>query len=81
VYKPSYNTATVILGYNTKVYGYPVRFDLTVDNVLDEDKPLYIDTIARPPGGDVTNPSRVATPNRFSYITPRNVMLKATVSF
>ena len=32
-------------------------------------------------GGDLSNPGRVATPNLFSYITPRNFMFTMSVSF
>ncbi len=81
VYNPSYYTATLMFGYNSKLFGLPMRLDLRIDNVLDEDVPLYYNTVLRAPGGDVTNPSRVSTPNLFSYITPRNVMFTMTVSF
>ncbi len=81
VYRPGYSTTTLALGYTRKLLGYPVRFDLTVNNVLDEDKVLYYNTAQRPPGGDVTNPGRVATPNQYYYIPPRSFSLSATVSF
>jgi outer membrane receptor for ferric coprogen and ferric-rhodotorulic acid len=81
VYRPSYYTTTAMLGYSRKIFEYPVRFDLRIENVLDEDVPLYYNTVQRPPGGDLSNPARVATPNLFSYITPRNFMFTMTVSF
>ena len=81
VYNPSYYTATLMFGYTNKLFGLPMRMDLRIDNVLDEDVPLYYNTVLRAPGGDVTNPARVATPNLFSYITPRNIMFTVTVSF
>ncbi|MFO1451766.1 MAG: TonB-dependent receptor plug domain-containing protein [Opitutaceae bacterium] len=81
VYNPSYYTTTLMLGYSRRLFDYPVRFDLRIDNALDEDVPLYYNTVLRPPGGDVTNPARVATPNLFSYITPRNVTFTVTVQF
>lgn len=81
VYRPSYYTATVMLGYSRRIFERPVRFDLRVENVLDEDKPLYYNTVMRPPGGDLSTPARVATPNLFSYITPRSFMFTTTVSF
>ncbi|HRE80763.1 MAG TPA: TonB-dependent receptor plug domain-containing protein [Opitutaceae bacterium] len=81
VYRPSYYTATLIAGYTTKVRNVPVRFNVVVDNLFDESDPLYYNTVMRPPGGDVTNPARVATPNLFSYLTPRSFKLSATVSF
>ncbi len=81
VYRPSYYTANVVIGYAYKIYEHPVRFNLQIENVLQQDVPLYYNTVLRPPGGDVSNPARVATPNLFSYITPRNFKLSATVSF
>jgi outer membrane receptor for ferric coprogen and ferric-rhodotorulic acid len=81
VYRPSYYTATAMFGYNRRIFEYPVRFDLRIENLLDEDVPLYYNTVQRPPGGDLSNPARVATPNLFSYITPRNYMFTMSVSF
>lgn len=81
VYRPSYYTATAMFGYSRRVRNYPVRFDLRIENLLGEDMPLYYNTVQRPPGGDLANPARVATPNLFSYITPRNYMFTVSVSF
>ena len=81
VYRPSYYLVTAMFGYSRRIFEYPVRFDLRIENVLDEDVPLYYNTAMRPPGGDLSNPGRVATPNLFSYITPRNYMLTMSVSF
>jgi hypothetical protein len=81
VYRPSYYTATAMFGYSRRIFQYPVRFDLRIENVLNEDVPLYYNTVQRPPGGDLSNPGRVATPDLFSYITPRNVMFTMSVSF
>jgi hypothetical protein len=81
VYRPSYYTVTALFGYSRRLFDYPVRFDLRIENVLNENQPLYYNTVQRPPGGDLSNPGRVATPNLFSYITPRNVMFTMNVSF
>jgi hypothetical protein len=81
VYRPSYSTVTALFGYSRRLFEYPVRFDLRIENILDEDVPLYYNTVQRPPGGDLSNPGRVATPNLFSYITPRNFMFTMSVSF
>lgn len=81
VYRPSYYTVTAMFGYSRRIFEYPVRFDLRIENLLDEDTPLYYNTVLRPPGGDLSNPARVATPNLFSYLTPRNYMLTMSVSF
>ncbi|MSU66628.1 MAG: hypothetical protein EXS38_11120 [Opitutus sp.] len=81
VYNPSYYTTTVVFGYSRQLFNYPVRFDLRLENALNEDVPLYNNTVLRPPNGDVTNPSRVATPNQFSYLTPRNIRFTMTLKF
>jgi hypothetical protein len=70
-----------MFGYSRRIFEYPVRFDLRIENVFNEDMPLYYNTVQRPPGGDLSNPGRVATPDLFSYITPRNVMFTMSVSF
>ncbi len=81
VYRPSYYTTTLMFGYSRKIFDRPVRFDLRVENALDEDEVLYYNTVMRPPGGNLSTPARVATPNLFSYITPRNYTLTVTVAF
>jgi hypothetical protein len=70
-----------MFGYSRKIWERPVRFDLRVENVLGEDVPLYYNTVLRPRNGDLSDPGRVATPDLFSYITPRNYMLTMTVNF
>ena len=35
----------------------------------------------RPPGGDLTNPARVATPASYAYVQPRSYSLGAMVLF
>lgn len=81
VYNPSYSLATLMFGYSRRFGEHPVRFDLRVDNVLNEDVPLYYNTTLRPPGGNLSTPARMSTPDLFSYITPRNFMLTVTVGF
>lgn len=81
VYRPSYFTATLMFGYSRKIFNHPVRFDLRVENLLDEDKPLYYNTVMRAPGGNLSTPARVTTPNLFYYTTPRNYMLTVSVQF
>ncbi|MBL9200856.1 MAG: TonB-dependent receptor [Opitutaceae bacterium] len=81
VYRPSYYTATAMFGYSRRLFDYPVTFNLRIENLLNEDTPLYYNTVQRPAGGDLSNPGRVATPNLFSYITPRNFMLTMSVKF
>ena len=82
VYSPGYWVATATLGYNWRVSAKTqIRFNLSIDNLLDDAKPRYISTILRPPGGDVMNPARVTTPNNYWYQTPRSYTLAATVPF
>jgi hypothetical protein len=81
VYRPGYTTATLMFGYSRRIMERPVRFDLRIENLFDEDKPLYYTTSMRAIGGDLSNPGRVATPSLFHYLTPRNFMLTMTVGF
>ncbi len=82
VYRDPYNLWTGVVGYsfrlNPKVR---VKLDFRVSNLLNEDMLLYYTTAQRPPGGDITNPQRIATPSSFSFIVPRNYSLTATFSF
>jgi len=82
VYRPDYYTITAVLGYSFKINNkYPVRLDFQVNNLLDEDMPLYYNTVQRPPNAQITDPTRRATANQYSYLTPRNYTLTATFSF
>ncbi|MBI5689858.1 MAG: TonB-dependent receptor [Verrucomicrobia bacterium] len=82
VYAAGYTVATGTLAYTWRGFrNYPVSFNLRVDNLLNESKPHYVNVLVRPPGGDVTNPARVATPRDFWYQVPRNYSLTARVSF
>ena len=82
VYRDPYTLWTGVLGYsfkpNPKVR---VKLDFRVSNLLNESKLLYFSTTQRPPGGDLTNPARVATPGGFNFIVPRSYTLTTTVSF
>jgi hypothetical protein len=82
VYTAGYTTATLVLHYTFKpTRQYEVRLDLKVDNLFDHDKPLYVSTIQRPVGGDLSTPARVATPSSLYFLTPRNYTLSAAVRF
>ena len=37
-----------------------MKLDFRVSNLLNEDMLLYYTTAQRPPGGDITNPQRIA---------------------
>lgn len=82
VYAAGYTVATATLGYNWRITkSHPVNLTLRIDNLLDEDKPHYNNTLPRPPGGDVTNPARISVGRSFWYQVPRSYNLTARVSF
>ena len=82
VYRKAYSLWTGVLGYSFRpTPKVNVKLDLRVSNLFNEDMLLYYTTTQRPPGGDITNPQRVATPSQFSFITPRNYSLTATFTF
>lgn len=82
IYRKPYSLWTGVVGYSLRLNSrVRVKLDLRVSNLFDEDMLLYYTTTQRPPDGDITNPSRVATPSQFSFITPRNYTLTATFSF
>lgn len=82
VYRDPYTLWTGVIGYSFDLNKrIRVKLDLRVSNLLNEDMLLYYSTAQRPPGGDITNPARVATPFQFSFIVPRNYTLTATFSF
>jgi hypothetical protein len=82
VYQPAYTTATAVINYTWRI-SRKLRCDLTLraSNLFDYAKPIYINTEMRPPNGDLTNPSRVTTPENYIWITPRNVTLTASFRF
>ena len=82
VYRDPYTLWTGVVGYSFRLNSrLRMKLDLRVSNLFDEDMLLYYTTAQRPPGGDITNPSRVATPSQFSFIVPRNYTLTATFNF
>ncbi len=82
IYSSGYTLATATLGYTLRLArNRPVVLTLRVDNALDESKPHYINTLVRPPGGDVTNPARVSTPRDLWYNVPRSVTLTAKFAY
>ncbi len=82
VYRGRYNLATAVIGYKWTVRKkYTINVDLRIDNLLDEDVPLYYNLVTRPLGGNLQSPARVATPNQYSYLTPRSYSLSTTLQF
>ena len=56
-------------------------FSLRVDNLLNNRDVRYYTTVLRPPGGDVTNPARVATLAGYGYNVPRNYNFTVTLHY
>lgn len=82
VYAPGYWLGTATVGYTWRASKkYTVSFNLRIENLLDDAKVRYTSSVLRPPGGDVTNPSRVTVPNGFWYQAPRSYSLAATIPF
>jgi hypothetical protein len=82
LYRKPYSLWTGVVGYTFRLNPrVRMKLDLRVSNLFDEDMLLYYTTAQRPPGGDITDPSRIATPSQFSFIVPRNYSLTATFSF
>ncbi|WP_334319446.1 TonB-dependent receptor plug domain-containing protein [Termitidicoccus mucosus] len=83
VYLDGYYLATLAISYKRRIFKNKAELviSLNVNNALDYDKPVYYDTIMRPPGGDVSTPARVATPNNYYWETPRNFLLTARLLF
>ncbi len=82
VYVRGYTTATCVLGYNLKLgRAYALQLDFKIDNLFDYSEPLYVGTVQRPVGGNLSSPARVATPSNLYYLTPRNYTLSATLRF
>lgn len=82
VYRDPYSLWTGVIGYSFRIKSrIRVKLDLRVSNLFDEDMLLYYSTTQRPPDGNILSPVRVATPNQFSFIVPRNYTLTATFGF
>ncbi len=82
VYQPAYTIGTLTANYTHRLRGnLTLELGLRVSNLFDYAKPVYFATTLRPPGGDLTNPARVATPVSYFWITPRNYSFSATLKF
>ncbi|HRE83250.1 MAG TPA: TonB-dependent receptor [Opitutaceae bacterium] len=82
VYTDPYTVGTVTLNYNFRLKRkYNIVLNLKVDNLFDYDQPLYYNSVLRPMNGDLTNPARVATPARYSWVTPRSYVFTTTFKF
>lgn len=82
VYMDAYFTGTLTLNYTRRIgKKYTLGFDFKVDNLFDYDEPRYYTTVVRREGGDLSNPVSVATPYRYSWLTPRNYRFTTTLRF
>ena len=82
VFTPSYYTATATLSYSYRFNKtYTLLADLRVANLFNYDKAIYSTTALRPPGGNLSNPARTATPYMLNYLVPRSYTLSTTLKF
>ena len=84
VYSPaSYYTVVATLGYTVKLQkNRSIRFDLRVNNLLNDQGPIFgVSTALRPKNGDLTSPARETVPNVYSYKNPTSISLTSTLRF
>lgn len=82
VHMPTYYTVTATLGYDYKLSNrHTLNLALSVTNLLNEDRLVYIGAGLRAPNGDITRPDRVTVPTSFLYLQPRTYNLTASLSF
>lgn len=84
VYGEPYWLTTLTLSYQMELsHDRDLRFQLRVSNLFDEDQVVYGNrTHQMVPGGDfTTTAARVATPTRFRWQEPRNLLFTTTLSF
>ena len=84
VYSPaSYYTVVLTAGYTVRLERRrELRFDLRVNNLLNDQGPLYsVSTALRPKNGDLTSPARETVPNVYGYKQPVSFNLTTTLRF
>ncbi len=83
IFATSYYTVVATLGYTLRLEKRrELRFDLRVNNVLNDQGPLYsVSTALRPKGGDLTSPARETVANIYAYKQPVSVNLTTTLRF
>lgn len=79
-YAPSYYNVSGHLAYEHKFGRYRAKFQLNVDNVLDDDEPRFYSVNTYNVGGIGTNPL-VQSPGYFNYPDPRKYTLTVSVDF
>ena len=84
VYSPaSYYTVVATMSYTLRLENKrQIRFDLRVNNLLNDQGPIFAGSTAlRPRNGDLSSPARVTVPNVFAYKQPTGVSFTTTVRF
>lgn len=84
VFSPnSYYTVVATMGYTLRLEKRrDIRFDLRVNNLLNDQGPIYaVSTALRPLNGNLTSPARETVPNVFSLKQPRTITFTTTVKF
>ncbi|HEY0944575.1 MAG TPA: hypothetical protein VGD81_04880 [Opitutaceae bacterium] len=82
VYRTSYYTVLAGLAFQHRLrHGALLSANLTVSNLLDEERLIYIGTGLRPLGGDLARPDRVTVPTSFVYLQPRSWTLSVSLEF
>jgi hypothetical protein len=84
VYSPAtYYTVVATMGYTLRLEKKrEVRFDLRVNNLLNDQGPIFAGSTAlRPKNGDLTSPARETVANVYSYKTPANLSFTTTMKF
>ncbi|MBL9212936.1 MAG: TonB-dependent receptor [Opitutaceae bacterium] len=79
-YAPEYYNTAMHVAYETRFGRYRTKFQLNIDNVLDDDDPRFYSINVHRVGGLAANPL-TQTPGFFNYPDPRKVTFTATVSF
>lgn len=82
VYSPeAYYTVVFTAGYTVRLEKRrELRFDLRVNNVLNDQGPIYsVSTALRPLRGDLTSPARETVPNVYGYKQPVSFNLTTTL--
>jgi outer membrane receptor for ferric coprogen and ferric-rhodotorulic acid len=84
VYSPaSYYTVVMTMSYTLKLNkSRTVRFDFRVNNLLNDQGPIFAGSTAlRPKNGDLASPARETVPNVYAYKQPTSLSLTTTMRF
>jgi len=79
-YSNAYYLVTTKISYDMRIKGYPVTFQLNVNNLLDYDDLITTSYVAWRQGGVTTNPTYYI-PGNFRYPEPRQFIFSTTVKF